>query len=602
MKRDTSNQSIIDLDLHFQSKEPSKIVTEIKDFSKPSVDWDEVMLEWSYRLPKGYPTIVDGVFTEREEVKILNEILEEKFGTSIELPQNEATTKKPIVGNDISLKEGLVCLFYDVLKNKSAATKLKAIQPLLRNKKEILDPKELSAIMAVVSSTYKTNSKYYGAGASMPQNLDLFVDYVLTTRVTAEIETLTNALSAAQAIHDNIGLGRIIRDKSFDDIRSHAVKLIKQDYNITLQADNWCPGDVYLVMDPSAVSAALAAKSVNVGRNSINSVFKKDSGIVAISLKEEKAQAGKATTFAEKVFTNSFKADINPNDKYGTSNNKDLAKLTSKITRFEDYFYGPARGGRRSQSYINAVSKKGVIHGSVNAILKAAGFPTRTSKDLVQNSNEAAFHKANKSLFDDLLKSIAKLKASMGGSDNTKKVESTFVTSRDKFIKDLQKFKIEVTAESNAKFAKAIQNENEDPVSVLSKKTAAYELASLIITRWTDKNAQISPAYKKIQEITNPFVALTAFAIASAGISPSFHKVIGNSKNMFGAHDSWFDAKATVDIDSKTSKIVLVDSVKQAGFLLKYTTLLGKTRYSTKLVFRFSGSEIRIEVQELKEI
>ena len=124
----------------------------------------------------------------------------------------------------------------------------------------------------------------------------------------------------------------------------------------------------------------------------------------------------------------------------------------------------------------------------------------------------------------------------------------------------------------------------------------------MIIDRWTDKNAQISPAYKKIQEITNPFVALTAFAIASAGISPSFHKIIGNSKSMMGGHDAWFDAKATIDIDSKTGKITLVDSVKQAGFVLQYTTLLGNVRYSTKLVFRFSGSEIRIEVQELKQI
>lgn len=571
------------------------------------VNFEDILTEWSYRLPKGYPTMVDGKFIDRAEVEILNEILRDMGHSQVPLPESveevsEEVTKKPMVGNDTSLKEGLVCLMYDVLKDKNIAAKLKELQPLLRNKREVLDPKQVKLVITAISKTFRANQKNYGAGASMPQNLDQFVDYVFTTRIPVDIETLTNALSAAQTIHNKIGLGTIIRNADFDKIRARAVQLIKQDYGITLQADNWCPGDVYLVLDKGAISVATSAKTVNVGKDSINSVFKKNSGIVAISLKEEKAQAGKATTFAEKVFTNTFKADLDPTAQYGTSDNKGLAKLTSKITRFEEYFYGPAKGGRRSQSYINAISKKGVVHGSVNAILKAAGYPTITSKDIVQSPDEKTFYKNNKPVFDNIVRSIEKLKKLMGGSNNLKKVESTFVTSRDKFVKDLQKFKIEITAENNLKFAKAIQKENEDAVSVLSKKTAAYELASLIIDRWTDKNAQISPAYKKIQEMTNPFVALTAFAIASAGISPSFHKVIGNSKSMFGGHDAWFDAKATVDIDSKTSKITLVDSVKQSGFLLKYTTLLGNVKYSTKLVFRFSGSEIRIEVQELKQI
>jgi len=40
------------------------------------VDWDSILSEVSYKLPKGYPTVVDGVFTEREEIIIINEALE----------------------------------------------------------------------------------------------------------------------------------------------------------------------------------------------------------------------------------------------------------------------------------------------------------------------------------------------------------------------------------------------------------------------------------------------------------------------------------------------------------------------------------------------
>ena len=78
MKRDTSNQSIIDLDSHFKTIKPSKIATEIKTYSKPlNVDYDEILSEWCYRLPKGYPTMVDGRFANRKELKILQEILQE---------------------------------------------------------------------------------------------------------------------------------------------------------------------------------------------------------------------------------------------------------------------------------------------------------------------------------------------------------------------------------------------------------------------------------------------------------------------------------------------------------------------------------------------
>ena len=57
------------------------------------MNWNEVFTEWCYKIPKGYPTIVDGVFTEYEEVKILNEILKEKFGESIPLPEAKPKAK-----------------------------------------------------------------------------------------------------------------------------------------------------------------------------------------------------------------------------------------------------------------------------------------------------------------------------------------------------------------------------------------------------------------------------------------------------------------------------------------------------------------------------
>lgn len=509
---------------------------------------------------------------------------------------------RPDVGsNEISLKEGLVCLFFDVFKDSSLVTEIENLHALVSDKNSFqgLNQEDVDGVVSKISKVYKNNSKYYGSGKSLPKNLDLYVKYVFSTR--KELDTLTNAISAAASIHKDISAeGRIIRDDNFDKIRSKAVSLIKDQYNISLQADNWCPGDVYLVINQESISNCLKADTVNIGKNSINAQFEKDTDIVAISLKEEKAQAGKATTFADTVFSNSFDANINPEDKYGTSDNKNLAKISAKVARFEDYFYGPKRGGRREQSYINAITKDKKLHGSVNSILQAVGKQKiKTSNISPKFESEKAFYEANKDLFNQLETATKQIKSKLQNADSADKVQKSFVKSRDKFIQDIKKYKIEIKAENSSQFYKDIKKDNEDFVKVASMKTSTYELASLIMDRWTDKNAKISPAYKKIQEITNPFVALTAFAIAEAGLSPSFYKVIGSSKSLIG-HVDYFDSKSEIDIDSSSTKMTLIDSPNQSGFYLAYVTKLGNKNYSTKLVFRFSGSEIRIEVQELK--
>jgi len=51
------------------------------------IDFDEILTNWSYKLPKGFPTIIDGKFTKRAEVIILNQLLEEKGLRTLPLPE-----------------------------------------------------------------------------------------------------------------------------------------------------------------------------------------------------------------------------------------------------------------------------------------------------------------------------------------------------------------------------------------------------------------------------------------------------------------------------------------------------------------------------------
>jgi hypothetical protein len=51
---------------------------------------DDILLEWSYRLPKGYPTVVDGKFVDQTELQILQEVMDE-YGVDTMLEPKEET-------------------------------------------------------------------------------------------------------------------------------------------------------------------------------------------------------------------------------------------------------------------------------------------------------------------------------------------------------------------------------------------------------------------------------------------------------------------------------------------------------------------------------
>ena len=57
---------------------------------------DDILLEWSYRLPKGYPTVVDGQFVDQKELRILHEVMGEYGVVDVSLlnARNESTLRE----------------------------------------------------------------------------------------------------------------------------------------------------------------------------------------------------------------------------------------------------------------------------------------------------------------------------------------------------------------------------------------------------------------------------------------------------------------------------------------------------------------------------
>lgn len=58
---------------------------------------DDILLEWSYRLPKGYPTVVDGQFASEAELSVLKQVLQESgvadASTAFERPTKNTNGK-----------------------------------------------------------------------------------------------------------------------------------------------------------------------------------------------------------------------------------------------------------------------------------------------------------------------------------------------------------------------------------------------------------------------------------------------------------------------------------------------------------------------------
>ena len=65
---------------------------------EPVIDWDDIIAEWSYRLPNGFPTMKNGKFTIKSELKVLQEVLTEN-GIN-EMPDFTKKTPAPIQEED----------------------------------------------------------------------------------------------------------------------------------------------------------------------------------------------------------------------------------------------------------------------------------------------------------------------------------------------------------------------------------------------------------------------------------------------------------------------------------------------------------------------
>lgn len=184
------------------------------------------------------------------------------------------------------IKEGLVIYFYvsDINEMPNTHNISSVLKSLLRIQTDYVDKKTVKEIEEWLNN-FKVSKK----------NIEYLVDF----------------WSSAQAIKNNIGAGQIlIRTGLFDEIRTLGSKITR------LPADKWNPGDIYAIDKGRFLTTADYVKGINPNipdaLGQLNLLFSNsfsferseneaEGSIISISLKQEKAQGGKAKEFLKSL-------------------------------------------------------------------------------------------------------------------------------------------------------------------------------------------------------------------------------------------------------------------------------------------------------------
>ncbi len=592
MKNDTS---LYNLDEMLAPKkqeviEPQQVVEPIK------VNWDKILQEVSYKLPKGYPTIVGGKFVDREEVVVINEHLLE-YGLQLPVPPTNEISQAAVSSNKTDVKEALVIAFFDCLRVDTDFTQL--YESLLLAP----DPQIISELKNTLEKSKSLNSDY-GVNVS---NLHKYIVDVLSSEdrssSNTDLRVINNGFSAANTIITNPKVTGYIGSKKyatrgdiFNQIRKDAVTVYLPKVGVTgLAPDNWCPGDFYLMNKPAV------PKEDNLIE--FNSHFTgpgyPDGDILAISLKMEEAQAGKGTTFISSVLK---PKEISVSKAHATNTDSKLGKQYLEAKRRYE----------KNESYKDSNTLYAKLSGYaklIHNLAKSKGYnkmPTLDKFQAVSKKNErvAFFAKNRKGVLQDMAGAFAFLDPSILGSKQTAAYKQGFVEAYTDFVKYLNKIKIKTSTPTADKFIKDIESSKGAKLEggltkLLIKKADTYSLAIKLIQSWSDENKAIMEPFKRLGVIENPLLAITMFAIAQHGANPNFIKVHGSNTALLGTAEI-FPAKSKVDEKMMVQSARIEDSPGAAGFDVVYNMKLNGVTYSTRLTFRFSTTQIRVEVQELE--
>lgn len=638
--------SILNTNIQPDKKEPVLITETVVQPSVDPVitfDLDAVLREWSYRCDKGYPEMgnpADMIHLQN----ILEELgVENPFPKITEAPVKQVVVKKDtptpasnklpfpgkpavLVTGKTGLKEGLVMFFAlqeeDILQKALIKLKTKSADRIKFNpsviKENLMDGME-------------------GGSSEVKQAINYFNSHAITN--ATEIETFSNALTSGLYLRQNLGnIDPELLDRGngmFKSIKDHGIKLVLAQGVKGISAsesDKWCPADIFIYGSKAAASKALSATILNVtkktGDQALNAFFHESftlppaDKILGISLKEEEARHGKATSFRKILEgTKDYTVEKNVAQDIVTK----LVGACSGVTRTKGVNLTPADrigGAADALSYIRNHKKE----------LDSIGISTDALQEKLIEFLSYVFGKQNLSLANN--KENAK-KAWRSDQSKDKQTfqyseiseplkalriaiktykqslfdysQATYSKSRKAFITTLKATGFKEPQDPPVSFAAADEDKKDILANLLLKKAGCYDVASKLLDGLQKKAVlKIPPVFKNlIADDKNVFLALTAFALSQGGISPTFFKLKG-SKSKGTAHINKFPGSGVVTLE-KGGTVDIQDSPNNAGFDASFTCQVkeGKKsidKYKVLLSFGYAGSTFKIEVTELADL
>ena len=343
---------------------------------------DKAILEWSYKTSKGYPDI-----NSQEDIALFESIfgfipLIKENKELVDLIQSNIKGYGDITGTGSS---NIRLQFSEVPSRGASSTSLrgeifKELEKLSKKENEITDYRKVKTRSSVGSAELTFKGKEYkivikgtasedSADTDVKEGLvSLFYVSDITSPFTTEnilkraenLKSIANAgipgedssssqkvlkylsalepknvhvkfinqpLSSALSIKNAYPEGNLIRSGIFNEIRSKARALTGMD------ADKWCPGDLYVKLGNLPDISSIDNIEI------LNELFNQEWGaankpLVAISLKQQKAQGGKAKGLLAKY--SKVKTDYNlSNDEKeydGDKYKKGIERLRKKVS------------------------------------------------------------------------------------------------------------------------------------------------------------------------------------------------------------------------------------------------------------------------------
>ena len=132
-----------------------------------------------------------------------------------------------------------------------------------------------------------------GESSGASEKVTTFLTAISEKNTSANINFINQPLSSALAIKEKYPNQKLIRTGIFNTIRSKASQLTG------LPADKWCPGDVYVQLNE--VENIEQVDNIEILNRYFNDAWgSKENPLVAVSLKQEVAQGGKAKALLNK--------------------------------------------------------------------------------------------------------------------------------------------------------------------------------------------------------------------------------------------------------------------------------------------------------------